>query len=150
LSPRAFLSIVLLIACHPPPMPPKRDSASSAAPTTDTLSGLVGDRAADSITPKMVALGDSVFHGRVGNGLCFTCHGPEARGSALAPDLTAGKWLNTDGSYSGIVTLIRSGVPTPKSHPNPMPPSGGGNLSELALRAVAAYVYQVSRRKQNH
>jgi mono/diheme cytochrome c family protein len=131
-------------------MPPKRDSSSSAAPTTDTLAGLGGDRAAQSITPSMIALGDSIFHGKVGNALCFTCHDPAATGSTLAPDLTAGQWLDTDGSYSGIVTVIRSGVPTPKAHPNPMPPSGGGVLSEPMLRSVAAYVYQLSRRKRNH
>src|SRR5687767_869813 len=35
-------------------------------------------------TPAQLALGDSIFHGRAAGGSCFTCHGMDAKGTALA------------------------------------------------------------------
>jgi mono/diheme cytochrome c family protein len=97
----------------------------------------------DSITPALVALGDSVFHGRVGRGTCFACHGAKGAGG-LAP-LTSGRWLHSDGSYESIVRVVREGVPKPKQAPTPMPPMGGANLTPEQLRAVAAYVYTLGQ-----
>ena len=43
----------------------------------------------DSITPALVARGDSIFHGRLAGGTCHVCHGEDAKGTTgLAPDLT--------------------------------------------------------------
>ncbi len=104
--------------------------------------------ASDSITPAMIARGDSVFHGKVAGGTCHVCHGEDAKGTAgLAPDLTSGKWLNGDGSYEFIVSTVQKGVPSPKESPAAMPAMGGVNLSADQVRAVAAYVYSVSRSK---
>ncbi|HEX4628619.1 MAG TPA: c-type cytochrome [Gemmatimonadales bacterium] len=98
--------------------------------------------APDSITPAMVALGDSVFHGAKGGGTCAVCHGADAKGtSGLAPGLIKAKWLHGDGSYAFIVGLVQQGVPQPKEAPTPMPPMGGANLSPEQVRGVAAYVY---------
>ena len=48
--------------------------------------------------PATIALGDSVFHGKVGGALCYVCHGPKGKGVAnLGPDLTDREWLNGDG-----------------------------------------------------
>jgi mono/diheme cytochrome c family protein len=96
--------------------------------------------APDSITPALVALGDSVFHGRVGRATCFACHGAKGVGG-LAPPLTSGTWLHSDGSYASIVRVVRDGVLKPSRGPTPMPPMGGVNLTPEQLRAVAAYVY---------
>jgi mono/diheme cytochrome c family protein len=102
----------------------------------------------DSITPAMIARGDSVFHGKIGGGTCYVCHGQDAKGTqGLAPDLTAGKWLNGDGSYAFIVNTVQKGVPNPKESPAAMPPMGGANLAADQVRAVAAYVYSLSRSK---
>jgi mono/diheme cytochrome c family protein len=122
-----------------------RVDSAPPGPVRDTIDPQVGDAAQQDVTPAMVLTGDSVFHGRRGNGLCFTCHGENAKGTQLAPDLTDDEWLNTDGSYSGIVTTIRAGVANPKQYPNLMPPMGGGTLSEPELRAVAAYVFRLRR-----
>lgn len=104
--------------------------------------------APDSITPAMVALGDSVFHGKVGGGTCYVCHGQDGKGTqGLAPDLTTGKWLNGDGGFAFIVNTVQKGVPTPKESPAAMPPMGGVNLAADQVRAVAAYVYSLSRSK---
>jgi mono/diheme cytochrome c family protein len=99
----------------------------------------------------MIALGDSVFHGRAGGGTCAVCHGQDAKGTAgLAPDLTDAKWLNGDGSYGFIVGLVKTGVPNPKESPAPMPPMGGVTLTPEQVRAVAAYVYSLSHPKKSN
>jgi mono/diheme cytochrome c family protein len=106
------------------------------------------DPSGAAITPAMIALGDSVFHGRAGGGACFVCHGQDGKGTpGLAPNLTAGAWLHGDGSYEFLVQLIQQGVAEPKEGPAPMPPMGGAQLSPEQVRAVAAYVYSISRKK---
>ena len=79
---------------------------------------------------KLIALGDSIFHGQAGGGTCYVCHGQDAKGSAVAPNLTDGEWLNNDGTLAGITGTIKSGVPQPKKAPAPMPPMGGASLSD--------------------
>jgi mono/diheme cytochrome c family protein len=81
--------------------------------------------------------GRSIFQGR---GNCWTCHGREGRGTPLAPDLTAGVWLNTDGSVDSVRALIRTGVARPKKYPAPMPAMGGARLSAEEIEALTAYV----------
>jgi len=100
---------------------------------------------APKITPAMLALGDSVFHGQVGGAACFGCHGPQGKGMPrLAPDLTAGKWLHSDGSFDAIMKTIEQGVAQPKEAAGPMPPMGGGKLNPAQLQAVTAWVYSLS------
>lgn len=101
---------------------------------------------ADSNSPQMIALGDSIFHGQVAGGICQTCHGPDGKGTTLGPNLTDAEWLNGDGSYQFIVSTVTTGVPTPKKFPGVMPPNGGAPLTAEQVRAVAAYVYSLSRR----
>ncbi len=96
------------------------------------------------VTPKMVQDGKALF---LGAGLCMACHGMEAKGG-IGPDLTAGKWLHGAGSYAELVARITSGVPLEESATGQMmPPGGGGGLSAAQVKAVAAYVWSVSRRK---
>lgn len=90
---------------------------------------------------EMVALGDRIFHGQVASGTCAGCHGADGKGTPLGPNLTAGKWLWSDGSYRGIERTIRNGVPSPKQYRSPMPPMGGAQLSQEQVAAVAAYVW---------
>jgi mono/diheme cytochrome c family protein len=85
--------------------------------------------------------GQKIFQGK---GLCYACHGKDARGTPLAPNLTDGEWLNIDGSLPAIVALIKAGVPKPMKHPAPMPPMGGAKLSKDEIDAVAAYVKGLS------
>lgn len=102
----------------------------------------------DSVTPAMVALGDSIFHGKVGGALCVSCHGPAARGMpGLGPDLTDATWLHGDGSLSFIATIVKSGVAKPKKSAAMMPPNGGAaSLSSAQLRALAAYLHSLRAR----
>jgi mono/diheme cytochrome c family protein len=109
---------------------------------------LAGSAVEPPLTPALVALGDSVFHGKAGGGTCFVCHGADAKGTpGLAPDLTRPKLLNGDGSYAFIVKLVQTGVPNPKEAPAPMPAMGGVNLTPEQVRAVAAYVYSLRTAK---
>lgn len=103
------------------------------------------DTSAKSITPAMVAHGDSIFHGQTAGGTCSVCHGANAKGMpGLAPDLTSGTWLNSDGSFRALIQTIEQGVPKPKQAAAPMPPAGGAPLKPADIRAVAAYVYSLS------
>ena len=115
---------------------------TSAAPTRPA--SLSSATRSAGITPAMVALGDSIYHGLVAGGTCAGCHGTDAKGTPLAPDLTANKWLWGDGSYASIVKTIREGVPTPKEHTGVMPPMGGAQLTPAQLAAVGAYVFALS------
>jgi glucose/arabinose dehydrogenase/mono/diheme cytochrome c family protein len=120
--------------------------AATAAPVEAAPSGaltLSAAAKAAGITPAMVALGDSIFHGQVANGTCTACHGSDAKGSPLAPNLTDGTWLWSDGSYKGIVKTITAGVPVPKEHRAPMPPMGGAKLTPAQVEAVGAYVFVI-------
>ena len=103
--------------------------------------------AGDSITPAMVALGDSIFHGKAGRGTCFVCHGEDANGNpGIAPSLRDSKWLHGDGSFAFIEATITTGVSHPTHGPagTPMPPKGGTPFSPAQVRAVAAYVYSLT------
>lgn len=115
---------------------------ASVPPSTTPAPG-AGEPSTD---PQTIALGQSLFRGQAAGGTCFTCHGPDAKGTQLGPDLTDAQWLNADGTYASIVTTITTGVSTPKQYPGVMPPMGGAQLTPEQVRAVAAYVFSLSRR----
>jgi len=94
-------------------------------------------------TKEQVALGDRIFHGEAANGTCSGCHGSDARGSSVGPNLTAGTWMWGDGSLKAITDTIIKGVPGPKAYTGVMPPLGGADLSPSDVAAVAAYVWAV-------
>jgi mono/diheme cytochrome c family protein len=119
----------------------KKAAAAAGAKPTATPAAAGGGP-----TPKQVALGDSIFHGLVAGGTCTACHGQDAKGTAVAPDLTDSKWINGDGSYQFIVNTVTNGVPKPKEHPAPMPPMGGATLTDDQVKAVAAYEYSLSHK----
>jgi glucose/arabinose dehydrogenase/mono/diheme cytochrome c family protein len=97
-------------------------------------------------TREMVALGDRIYHGQVGGAACTGCHGANAKGTPLGPDLTTSHWLWGDGSYPAIEKIITTGVPQPKQYRSPMPPMGGAQLSADQVSAVAAYIWGLSHR----
>jgi mono/diheme cytochrome c family protein len=99
----------------------------------------------EGATHDMVALGERIFHGQ-GGATCTGCHGTNAAGTPLGPDLTDQKWLWGDGSYAAIKKIITDGVPQPKQYRSPMPPMGGSQLTTDQVSAVAAYVWALSHR----
>lgn len=119
---------------------PATGGASAGTPATGAPAS------ASSITPQMVAEGDSIFHGQKAGGLCFSCHGPDGKGTATGPSLAGPTWLQSDGSYESMVRIVTNGVPTPKKFPAPMPPMGGAQLTPDQIRAVAAYEYSLGHK----
>jgi len=129
-------------AANPAPAPAADTGAAKSADTGKAVAGGGGGGGGGG-DAKLIALGDSIFHGQAGGGTCFVCHGQDAHGSAVAPNLTDGEWLHNDGSLAGISGTIKSGVPQPKKAPAPMPPMGGASLSDDQVKAVATYVHSL-------
>lgn len=119
-------------------------SAGSSAAASAPVAQASFDPA--SITPAQIALGDSIFHGKIGASSCQACHGAGGKAGAAAPDLTDAEWLHSDGSYEGIANTIKAGVMSPKQFSSVMPPYGGVMLPDDRWRAVAAYVYSLSHK----
>jgi cbb3-type cytochrome c oxidase subunit III len=95
------------------------------------------------VTAVMIAKGKELFQGA---GLCMACHGMDGKGS-VGPDLTDTLWLHHKGSYEEIVAQVIKGIPEDQSKSGAMmPPRGGSALSDEEIRAVAAYVWSLSRR----
>ncbi len=97
----------------------------------------------EGVTPAMIEQGKKVFGGA---GLCFACHGMDAKG-AVGPNLTDKEWIHVkDGEYAGLVDQITKGTPQgeAKLGKGPMPPKGGSQISDADVKAVAAYVWSLS------
>jgi mono/diheme cytochrome c family protein len=96
----------------------------------------------EGVTADLIARGDSLFHG---GGLCYACHGSGGTGiPGLGADLTDDEWLNTDGSYAGLIQRITEGVAAGDSDSGvPMPAKGGSQITDDQVRAVAAYVWSL-------
>lgn len=87
--------------------------------------------------------GKAIFEGK---GTCFVCHGKDAKGTVLAPDLTDGEWLNFPGRPTAKQAreLVTEGVPKPRKHPAPMLPMAGVSLSDEELAQVVDYVLSLT------
>ena len=94
-------------------------------------------------TKDQVALGDRIFHGEASDGTCSGCHGSDARGTSVGPDLTSGIWVFGDGSLAAITKTVTDGVQRPRNYTGVMPPKGGAQLSDADTAAVSAYVWAV-------
>lgn len=154
--PRSWIAAVLTIAataCVPgdgtarAAERPGREAAPEPGSASTALRGDVGlvQELPEGVTAEMLARGEELFRGA---GFCYTCHGESGRGvPQLGADLADDEWLHTDGSYEEIVKRVRAGVTAEASSVGvPMPPRGGGRLSDDEVRAVAAYVWALSRR----
>ncbi len=115
--------------------------ADAELPVPEALDAILADDAApDGVTLESVAEGRSLFNARA---TCFACHGMDGEGGQLAPNLADDAWLNSDGSYAGIVEVIETGVLEPKEHPGLMLPRGGMDLSDEEIRALAAFIWSL-------
>ena len=127
---RLSLSLIVGLAVSPARAAAQSDSAADSLPA--------------GVTPEMVTPGKAVF---TKTGLCFACHGATGQG-AVCPNLTANPWIHGDGSYSFIVATVTTGVTKEQSKSGVvMPPKGGSSISEEDVKAVAAYVWTLSRGK---
>jgi mono/diheme cytochrome c family protein len=139
----SLLIILALAACGGDNGPPATEDAppQPGTPAAEEVPALTMDLPA-GVTAAMVARGQQVFEGA---GICYTCHMQGGVGGPLGPNLTDDQWINTDGSFDGIVNVVLNGVTQPLEHPGIMLPRGGTNISDEDVRAVSAYVWTLSR-----
>lgn len=98
---------------------------------------------APGVTQEQFDQGRQLFTGQAG---CQACHGPNAQGTQLGPDLTDAEWLHISGPDVGeLATVIRTGVPQPQRFPAPMPAMGGANLNDAQLQALAGYIASLAQ-----
>lgn len=173
-APTVALAIaVLLVACGPAQReaPPARSDTAASAGTASApvargtpmagmpgmggMGGMMGGAAAPasgsttaSTAPLACRAPDSaaIARGRdiFGHATCVSCHGPDARGTGIAPDLADRTWLDATGSEASIAAVIRAGVPHPRTFRTPMPPAGGSRLDSQQICDLAAWVYSLS------
>jgi Cytochrome c, mono- and diheme variants len=92
-----------------------------------------------AITPATVDLGRAIFHGQ---GTCFACHGAKLEGSQIAPTLMPHAWRDAkNGDLTEIFRIATHGVPSTLMVAYP------GGISAAQAKAVASYVWSVSRGK---
>lgn len=117
-------------------------------PTSVRVERAPGPEIPTGVTVAMLNEGDSLFN----TGSCQRCHGQKGVGGTNGPPLVVGPWLQVDGSYEQIVQLITTGVPREKLKDptrRPMSPHGGPmQLTDPQVRAVAGYVWSISRAKE--
>ena len=70
----------------------------------------------------------------------------QRKGGQLAPSLADDVWLNSDGTYAGIIEVIETGVLEPKEYPGLMLPRGGLGLSDEEVSSLAAFIWSLGVR----
>ncbi len=98
---------------------------------------------------RLLAQGDSIFNAIS----CQRCHGANGAGADLGPSLVTGPWLHTTGTVDDIARVIATGITQAQlkgeGRTRAMNPRGGpANLNDEQVRAVATYVYSISRNKR--
>jgi len=98
----------------------------------------------EGVTAAMVEEGKGIYNGA---GICMSCHGANGEGIPnLGANLTDDEWLHTDGSYEALVENIMTGVTAQESSSGvPMPAKGGAAITDDQVKAVAAYVWTLSK-----
>jgi mono/diheme cytochrome c family protein len=138
-----LLAVLVMAGAAPLAAQTPSDAAATPAPakpSADTATPPAADAASN---PALIARGDAVYHGP---GNCYACHGSNATGS-VGPNLTDSEWVHSKGTYEDIVAQINTGVAKEQSKTGiPMPPKGGGAISDDDVKAVAAYVYSLRQK----
>jgi glucose/arabinose dehydrogenase/mono/diheme cytochrome c family protein len=140
----------------PAPVPRTSGAAASNVQPPEGVDPEAGEEAAvaalpvpEGATRDELKRGARVFRGQEGGATCAGCHGSNAKGTPLGPDLTSGRWLWGDGSLAAITQAVEKGVAAPKAYRSPMPPMGGRQLSKQDLDAVAAYVWALGHQDRH-
>ena len=119
-------------------------SANTDLPMPEALGAtLNGGAAPDGVTLESISEGRILFNARA---TCSACHGANGMGGQLAPNLADAVWLNSDGSYAGIIEVIETGVLEPKEYPGLMLPRGGLGLSDEEVSSLAAFIWSLGVR----
>lgn len=135
----ATLSVLVLTAC--PADEDAEPAVDTDLPTTEQPAA--DEPAAPADLPEGVTQEDFQEGRRLftAEGGCHACHGPQATGTQLGPDLTDDTWLNIEEpTMTAVMQVIQEGVSQPVEHPAPMPPMGGARLTDDQVHALASYV----------
>ena len=98
-----------------------------------------------NVTQAMIDSGKTLFSASA----CARCHGPTGAGANGGPNLTDAEWVQSDGSYAGILKTIMTGVPKASikgTYTFAMRPKGGAPFTDDQVADVAAYVYSISHK----
>ncbi len=132
----AFVSVFLFTAC--PADEPADQPPADPAPPPAPEEPMAPVDLPEGVTQEDFQEGQRLF---VGQGGCAACHGPQAQGTALGPDMTDGEWLNVEEpTMDEVMRVIREGVAQPVRYPAPMPPMGGARLTDDQIHALSAFI----------
>jgi mono/diheme cytochrome c family protein len=124
--------------------PPAVEAANTVADNAAESPGAAMQELPEGVTMAMVEEGEAIYGGA---GICMTCHAPDGSGVPnLGADLTDDEWTHSDGSYDGITATVLAGVTADASTSGvPMPAKGGTSITDDQVKAVAAYVWTLSK-----
>ena len=112
--------------------------------TTPEPTSQISPVEAVSPSPEQLARGANAFE----RGMCAKCHHEDGKGGKRAPDLTDAEWLHCDGTITGILQVLHTGVSKDclKDPTRPFAMNPVKNLvpNEQDLNALAAYVWSLS------
>jgi len=95
------------------------------------------------VTDSAVARGAQVFRGSAN---CVACHGARGEGTTDGPSLADGVWLRGRGTYRELLEQVVHGTSRKESATGvPMPMRGWSGINDDDVRAVAAFVWALSR-----
>jgi mono/diheme cytochrome c family protein len=135
-----FGLLIALVTAGAAPVTAQTTSQTERTPAPAPASG---PSAGAAVSPELIAQGDKIFHGA---GNCYACHGSNGEG-LVGPNLTDAEWIHSKGTLDDIVAQVDHGVSKEESKSGiPMPPRGGGTISDDDVKAVAAYVYSLSHK----
>ncbi len=133
--------LLALMTAGAAPAAAQSSSETSATPAAPQATSEAPAGGASSSA--LIARGDAVFHGP---GNCYACHGSKGEG-LVGPNLTDSEWIHSKGTLQDIEAQINHGVTKEESKSGiPMPPRGGGTLSDEDIKACAAYVHSLSQK----
>jgi mono/diheme cytochrome c family protein len=115
---------------------PRATAGAAAAASNAPLPTPAGSTAAQ------VANGEKLYHASS----CIGCHGADAKGTPLGPNLAGPAYLWGDGSVAALDKTITEGVAQPKQFRSAMPAKGGAPLSASDVHDAAAYLWAVGHR----
>jgi len=140
------LAVLFLTACpqdqpeQPAARQPTADAPAAPGTAPQAMDLQVAGELPPGVTTEMVSQGQQLY-----GTVCVACHGAAGTGGPLGPALNDQNWVHIGGEYEEIIQITRTGVMQPQNYPAPMPPLGGGSFNEDQQRAIAAYVYALSR-----
>lgn len=123
-----------------------RGTTTAASPVTPAAASVNALPA--GVSDALIATGERLFNG----GACTRCHGASGIGGQNGPSLVSGPWLHASPNVADIARVITAGVPKEQLRDQTrrfaMNPRGGPMaLNDDQVRALAAYVWSISRRK---